>query len=269
MKIMRYILLLMILGLAQINLAQGVSEAEIKQFFYNYSNSPTKLLEMMVDDFKFKDPTMKLEFNSKSDVIKAFSAPSGVTKFKAEVGSMYFISPLVIDVHGVISGEMKGNPFRTLFSTILIFNQARKLISWTDHVDPNTFSGNSPVNEKNKRVIKEFFKVYAKLDTNSVDRFLDQNIRLVDPTFHLDYRGIQKIKEVWKQSKETFENGNVKIKKIYFITGNVIDVHGVIVAKTKKGKKLLAPFSTILILENGKIKHWVDHFDKESFKDLS
>lgn len=266
---MRYILLLSILFLAQITFSQRVSEADIQQFFADYSNSPTKLVEMMVDDFKFKDPTMKLEFNTKADVIKAFSAPSGVTKFKAEVVSIYFISPFVVDTHGVISGEMQGKPFRTLFSTILIFNQNKKLISWTDHVDPNTFKGNSPVNEKNKRFIKDFFKIYGKLETDSADKFIDENIRLADPTFNLDYRGVQKIKEVWRQSKEVFDKGKIKIKKIYFITENVIDVHGVINAKTKKGKKLLAPFSTVVILENGKIKHWVDHFDKEPFKNLN
>ena len=266
---MRYILLFLILIFAQTTSAQGISEAEIRQFFENYSNSPTKLVEMMVDDFKFKDPTMKLEFNSKADVIKAFSAPSGVTKFKAEVVSMYFISPFVVDVHGRITGDMKGKPFRTLFSTILIFNENKKLISWTDQVDPNTFKGNSPVNDKNKRFIKDFFKAYAKLQTDKIDKYLDQNIRLVDPTIKLDYRGIETIQGVWKQSKEIFEKGKIKIKEIYFITESVIDVHGVIDAKTKKGKKLLAPFSTILILENGKIKHWVDHFDKESFKDLN
>lgn len=266
---MRFILLFVVLLLAQTTFSQGITEAEIKQFFDTYTNSPTKLLEMMVDDFKFKDPTMKLEFNSKADVIKAFSGNSGVTKFKAEPVSIHFISPFVVDVHGVNSGEMRGKPFRTLFSTILIFNQNKKLISWTDHVDPNSFSGNSPVNKKNKRFIKEFFKVYEKLDTNFADKFLDPKVRLVDPTFKLNYRGIEKIKEVWNQSKQIFEKGKIKIKSLYFITENVVDIHGVMTAKTKKGRNLTARFSTIFIIENGKIKYWVDHFDTNAFAGIN
>jgi hypothetical protein len=263
---MKCILMLAILILAQTTLAQGVTEAEIRQFFDYYSNSPTKLVEMMVEDFKFKDPTMGFEFGTKADVIKAFSAPSGVSKFKAEPVSIHFISPFVIDIHGVNSGEMKGKPFRTAFSTILIFNRDKKLISWTDHVDPNTFKGNSPINEKNKRFVKDFFKFYAKLNSNGIEKYMDEKVRLVDPTLGLDFKGINTIKEVWKQASEVYSGGKFEIKQMYFITENVIDTHGFIKAKTKKGTKLKVPFSTIFILENGKIKHWVDHVDKEALK---
>lgn len=264
-KKMKSALFLVVFVFAQINFAQGISEAEIRQFFDFYSNSPTKLVEMMVEDFKFKDPTMKLEFGTKADVVKAFSAPSGVTNFKAEPVSIHFISPLVVDVHGINSGKMRGNPFKTLFSTILIFNENKKLISWTDHVDPNTFKGNSSVNDKNRRFVKDFFKFYAKLNSNGIEKYVDENIRLVDPTLGLDFKGISTIREVWKQASEAYLGGKFEIKRMYFITEDVIDTHGFIRAKTKKGKKLKISFSTIFILENGKIKHWVDHVDQGAF----
>lgn len=266
MKIMRYILPLFILLLAQVSVAQsvGISEAEIRKFFDNYSNSPAKLLELMVDDLRFRDPTMNFEFISKAALVKTFSAPSGVTKFRAEIVSMYFISRFVVDVHGTLTGEMKGKPFRTLFSTILVFNREKKLISWTDHVDPQTFAGNSPVSEKNKRFIEDFFKFYAKLNPVGLENYLDENVRLVDPTLNLDFKGIGTIKEVWKQAAKTFSGGKFELKKIYFITENVIDAHGFKKVKTKPGKKLELPFSTIFILKKGKIRHWVDHVDKDS-----
>lgn len=270
---MKHLVFLMILVFGQTvfsqNAGQKVSEDYVRQIFKHYSATDLKVLDFADDNVSFNDFTMGIKYNSKEQIRKTLINPANSLKnFKAEIKKIFYISPYVVDVHGVNSGLMDGKPFRTLFSTALIFDKNKKIVSWTDHVDPNTFTGNSPVTEKNKQFIKDFFKAYSKLDTSAIDKYVDENVRLIDPTLKLDYKGLQKIKQVWDESKQIFESGIIKINKLYFITENVIDVQGMFDVKTRKGKRLLTPFSTVFMLENGKIKHWVDHVDREAFRGI-
>lgn len=239
-----------------------------------YESNDTTILTLIADEnFSLRDYTLDINLGSKADLRKYLSSfskrqPSPIRNFKSEIKSIFFISPFVADVFGMNSGIHEGKAFSTPFSTVMMFDKNYKLEGWTDHVHPKTFSGGSPRSRANVRLLKEFYKGYEAIDTSYITKYCSKNMKLIDPTFQLNYT-IDDMRRAWLDFFTRVKGLKITLSKTRIIAENVIDVNGYAEFTSLKGnKKLKTPFSTVFIIKDKKIVHWVDHFDKEAFSGM-
>ena len=243
--------------------------------YYNefYKSYDTTILNYISEtSFFLRDHTLGINLKSKGDLRNYLKSsakllPNTLVSFKSEIKDFFYITPYVVDVHGLNSGIHEGVKFSTPFTTVMMFDDNLKLIGWTDHVDPKTFSGGSSKSGRNKKVIREFYKGYSAIDTTYISKYCSKDLKLVDPTMKLEMSE-QDLKRAWVQSRWQLTDIKVTLSDFRVIAENVIDVNGQFDFTVRQSsKKVKTPFSTVFILKDKKIIHWVDHFDKNAFVD--
>lgn len=234
-----------------------------------YNNSDPQFLDHLAPRFSFDDYTAGLRIKSVEEVKQVLAMDRGVEDWKVDVEKIVVISPQLSIVYGNQTGKRKGVPFRTRFISQLVFNKERKLLHWTDTVDPTSFQGGTKPAEEDATLIKEFYKnAYSRLDPARISEYLHPQLKLRDHTLNLTYTGVDTIKYVWKTSAELFDmkRSKIELKHLNPICKDVLEAQGNFNGYRKDGKKLKSPFSSIFILKDNKIFRWIDHVDANAFR---
>lgn len=240
-----------------------------KELIGYYNTSDPRFLEHLASQFSFDDYTVGLRIKSIEEVKQVLGMDRGVTDWEVNVDKIEVVSPQLAIIYGNQSGKRKGVSFQTQFISHLVFNKDRKLLHWTDTVDPKSFQGGSKPTRENLVFIRDFYKsAYAQLDPTQIMKFLHPQLTVRDHTLNLNYTGIDTIRYVWRTSAEIFDmkRSKIQLKKINPICKDVLEARGYFNGLRKDGRKLKSPFSSVFILMDNKILYWIDHVDVNAFR---
>jgi hypothetical protein len=252
--------------------ANDTTELKVKDIFKLYNAFDTALIEFTATKFNIVDYTTGIKITTPEQLKKSLkNSKNMIENWSSVIEDIFYVSKYVASVRGVNSGNVNGKPFKTRFVTVLVFNKQYQVVSWSDHIDPMTFSDSTGViSEKHKNKISALFKLYStykNTDSSKLGNYLAQNIKFSDPTFRIATAGIDTLKHyIWPAAVNVYEKADFRINDYYFITEDVINITGILYIATKSGKRITSRFSTVLIFKNDKICNWVDHFDKLAFE---
>lgn len=116
------------------------------------------------------------------------------------------------------------------------------------------------------KIAESFITMISDLDTDRMQELFHENLVYEDKTAPFIWDK-EKAITFFKGRKEAgiAEKRELVVNDIYLINSNIADIHGTWLGE-HNGKSRSVKFSTTIIMHEGKIARWTDHYDMAAFK---
>lgn len=123
--------------------------------------------------------------------------------------------------------------------------------------------------------VREYIKLYFSEKFDELQKnYLDPEVEFLESSGNVNFQGIHKVVNYWKQTFENIKDGRYEIQQFYFSGNTYIMVHGVAkfayrataLGLRQKGYiNFSIPMSLALKVRNNKIVYQADYIDSRRF----